>query len=168
LTTLRTIADGAAHRAWAAAPLWIPVTAGVAAWKLHVDLQPQLLLPAAALTTAALMGLSAITFTRLKDAAAIPKPEVGVDPATTAYALFGRVNRAAVAALLLGGLCVVGIAVGARWQWLSSAVLLAGLTYVGMRLLAVLTSLRHQAEQVIGDRHMPIGKQHKPNIKLAK
>lgn len=167
MTTLRTIADGTAHRVWAAAPLWIPVSAGVAAWKLKVDLQPQLLLPAAALTTAALMGLSAITFTRLKDAAAIPKPEVGVDPATTAYALFGRVNRAAVEALLLGGLCVVGITVGVRWQWLSSAVLLAGLTYVGMRLLAVLTSLRYQAEQVIGDRNIPVGKQHKPSIKLA-
>ncbi|UVT31531.1 hypothetical protein SEA_SEJANUS_45 [Mycobacterium phage Sejanus] len=148
--------------------MWIPAATGVAAWKLNVDLQPQLLLPAAALTTAALMGLSAITFTRLKDAAAVPKPEVGVDPATTAYSLFRRVNRAAVEALVLGGFCVLGMALGARWQWLTSAILLAGLTYIGIRLLGVLWTLRREAEHVVGDRYVPVGTQQRPDIKLAK
>jgi hypothetical protein len=148
--------------------VWLPVAAGIAAWRLNVNLQPQLLLPAVALTTAALMGLSAISFTRLKDAAAVPKPEVGVDPATTAYFLFRRVNRAAVEALVLGGLCVLGMSVGAKWQWLTSALLLAGITYVGIRLLSVLWTLRQEAEHVVGDRYIPIGTQQKPEIKIAK
>lgn len=114
------------------------------------------------------MGLSAISFTRLKDAAAVPKPEVGVDPATTAYFLFRRVNRAAVEALVLGGLCVLGMSVGAKWQWLTSALLLAGITYVGIRLLSVLWTLRQEAEHVVGDRYIPIGTQQKPEIKIAK
>ncbi len=168
MPTLRTIADSAVYGVRGTIPVWLPIGAGVAAWRLHVDLQPQLLLPAAALTTAALMGLSAITFTRLKDAAAVPKPEVGADPAATAFSLFRRVNRAAVEALLLGGLCVIGIAAGPRWQWLASALLLAGLTYVGIRLLGVLWSLRQQAAHVIGDRDIPVGKQYKPDIKIAK
>jgi hypothetical protein len=113
------------------------------------------------------MGLSAITFTRLKDAAAVPKPEVGVDPATTAYLLFRRVNRAAVEALLLGGLCIVALSAGERWQSLSSAVLITGLTYVGIRLLSVLWTLRQEAEHVVGDRYVPISQQRKPEIKIA-
>ncbi|AMT70473.1 hypothetical protein ABG82_09165 [Mycobacteroides immunogenum] len=148
-------------------PVSVPLAVGFTAWHFSVALQPQILLPAAALTTAALMGLSAITFTRLKDAAAVSKPEVGVDPATTAYQLFRRVNRAAVEALLLGGLCVLGMCIGERWQWITSAALLAGLTYVGIRLLGVLLSLRQQAEHVIGDRYVPIGEQSKPDIRIA-
>lgn len=132
-----------------------------------MDVQPQLLLPAVALSVAALMGLSTITFTRLKDAAAVAKPEVGVDPATTAYHLFRRVNRTAVEALLLGGVCVAGLAVGHRWEWPTSAFLLAGLTYVGIRLLVVLWDLRQQAERVIGDRYVPVGNQQRPEIKIA-
>jgi hypothetical protein len=151
-----------------ASPVWIPVATGLAAWKLNLELQPQLLLPAVALATAALMGLSAITFTRLKDASALARPEVGVDPATTAYALFKRVNRAAVEALLLGGLCVVGMCVGARWQWVTSALLIAGLAYVGIRLLGVLWTLRREAEHVIGDRFIPQGAQQTPEIRIAK
>lgn len=166
--TLRTLADGTGHGVRRATPVWIPLLTGVAAWRAHIDLQPQLLLPAIALTSAALMGLSAITFTRLKDAAAVKKPEIGVDPATTAYNLFRRVNRAAVEALILGGLCVVAMAVGQRWQWITSAILLAGLAYVGVRLLTVLTTLRREAEHVVGDRYVPAGAQPKPEIKLAR
>jgi hypothetical protein len=166
--TLRTIADGAIFGVRYASPVWVPAAAGVAAWRLNVALQPQLLLPAVALTTAALMGLSAITFTRLKDAAAIPRPEVGIDPATTAYSLFRRVNRAAVEALVLGGLCVIGMSVGPRWQWVTSVVLIVGLTYVGIRLLGVLWTLRREAEHVVGDRYIPLGAQQKPDIKIAK
>lgn len=166
--TLRTLADRCAAALAQMSPLWFPMLIGVVAWRLDVTLQPQLLLPAVALTTAALMGLSAITFTRLKDAAAVPRPEVGVDPATTAYDLFRDVNRSALEALLLGGLCVVGMCVGQRWQWLVSAVILAGLSYVGLRLLKILWSLRRQAEHVIGDRHVPRGEQRRPSVKIAK
>jgi hypothetical protein len=59
------------------------------------------------------------------------------------------------------------MAAGHRWEWLTSAVLLAGLTYVGIRLLAVLWNLRQQAEHVIGDRYVPVGTQQKPEIKIA-
>jgi hypothetical protein len=165
--TLRTLADGSARGIRWAAPVWLPAVTGIAAWRLDVVLEPQLLLPAAALTTAALMGLSAITFTRLKDAVAVAKPEVGVDPATTAYSLFRRVNRAAVEALILGGICVLGMALGPRWQWLTSALLLAGLAYVGIRLLGVLWTLRQEAEHVVGDRYVPMSAQRKPEIKIA-
>jgi hypothetical protein len=168
LPTLRTLTDDLVGGIRTASPVWLPAVAGIAAWRLNVHLHPQLLLPAVALTTAALMGLSTITYTRLKDAAAVPRPEVGIDPATTAYSLFRRVNRAAVEALLLGGACVVGMCVSARWEWLSSAVILAGLTYVGIRLLAVLWTLRHEAEHVVGDRYVPIGTQAKPEIRIAK
>jgi hypothetical protein len=61
-----------------------------------------------------------------------------------------------------------GMAAGARWQWLTSSLLLAGLTYVGIRLLAFLWSLRLQAEHVVGDRYVPVGTQQKPEIKIAK
>lgn len=71
-------------------------------------------------------------------------------------------------ALVLGGLCVLGMALGPRWQWLTSAVLLAGLAYIGIRLLGVLWTLRREAEHVVGDRYVPIGTQQKPDIKLAR
>lgn len=168
MPTLRTLIDSTVSGARQSSLVWLPGAVGVAAWHLNVDLQPQLLLPAVALTVAALMGLSTITFTRLKDAAAVPKPAVGVDPATSAYYLFRRVNRTAVEALLIGGLCVAAMAAGRRWEWFTSAVLLAGLAYVGIRLLAVLWNLRQQAEHVIGDRYVPIGTQQKPEIKIAR
>lgn len=168
MTTLRILADGVGRAIASATPFWIPVATGVAALSFRVQIEPQMLLPAAALTVAALMGLSAITFTRLKDAAAVAKPEVGVDPATTAYQLFRRVNRAAVEALILGGLCVVSMTVGGRWVWMTSALLLMGLSYVGIRLFGVLWTLRREAEHVVGDRYVPASAQPKPDIKLAK
>lgn len=165
--TLRTIVEHGAARVRWSSPVWVPLLVGAVAWQLSVSLQPQLLLPAVALATAALMGLSAITFTRLKDAAAIPRPEVGADPATAAYDLFRRVNRAAAESLCLGALCIVGMCAGVRWQWITSALILAGLTYVGLRLLGVLWTLRLQAEHVIGDRFVPRGNQHKSTVKIA-
>lgn len=168
MTTLRTLAEDAGRGIVAATPFWLPVATGIAALSFRVELKPELLLPAAALTVAALMGLSAITFTRLKDAAAIAKPEVGVDPATTSYLLFRRVNRAAVEALLLGGVCVIGMTVGENWRWLTSALLLAGLTYVGTRLLDVLLTLRREAEHVVGDRYVPASTESRPQVRLAK
>lgn len=166
--TLRALIDDAGQAVVSATPFWLPVATGIAALSFRVQLKPELLLPAAALTVASLMGLSAITFTRLKDAAAIPKPEVGVDPATTSYLLFRRVNRAAVEALLLGGLCVIGMTVGEDWRWLTSALLLMGLTYIGIRLLNVLLTLRREAEHVVGDRYVQVSGDSRPEVRLAK
>lgn len=158
-----------ALRSWSA-PLGLyvlPVALGAIAYWVNLKVEPQLLLPAAALLTATLMGLVTITFNRLKDAATLKRPEVGVDPLRRSYLAFRMAAQSAVLALTLSGACLVTIYLGSRFEVavrIGSAVILAGAVHLGYRLLGVISAVRAEAETLVGDRVVPPAPTEKPRL----
>jgi membrane associated rhomboid family serine protease len=132
-----------------------PIVLGVVTFSFGLVVEPQLLLPAATLLTATLMGLVTVMFTRVKDAAGIARPEVGTDPARRSYLAFRSASVAALTALLLAAGCLILLYVGPTWEFaarLGSAVILGATAHLGGRLVGVIYSLRTEVEEIMGDR----------------
>ncbi|MFI5434781.1 hypothetical protein G8767_25495 [Rhodococcus sp. IC4_135] len=135
----------------------LPIVIGVGGWFTHVtDIAPAALLPGAAITTGALLGLLSLTFNRVKDAAASPRPIVGIDPAYQAGVLFSSILYSAQVALTLSGLLLVLLLVDSEVGLrIGVAVALALFAHLGVRIALVLQSLKLQARQMLGSRSTP-------------
>lgn len=117
------------------------------------SLQPATWFPAAAIFAGALMGTVSLLYGRVKDAAALPKPEVGRDPVYQASVVFRTALFSAEVALLINAILllvtvvpVVGVAqVGA-------CIALGLFAHLGMRVSRLLVGLRAQMFATAGSR----------------
>jgi len=68
--------------------LALPPVFAIGGWFFTSGLTAASLLPGAAVLTGVLFGLLSLLFNRIKDAVAVPKPDVGDDPAYGAHVTF--------------------------------------------------------------------------------
>ena len=132
----------------------IPVTAGAATFVWSRDsLQASNLFPAAAIFAGALTGTASMLFTRVKDLAAKPRPEVGRDPVYQASVVFRSALYCAQVALALNAVLVVALVIpkGTTTAVLAS-VGVALFVHMGIKVVVLLQGLRAQMLDTAGSR----------------
>ncbi|WP_142305278.1 hypothetical protein [Mycobacterium intracellulare] len=132
----------------------IPVAAGVATFVWWRDsLQASSLFPAAAIFAGALTGTASMLFTRVKDLAAKPRPEIGRDPVYQAAVVFRSALYCAQIALALNAVLVIAVVIP---KGTTTAVLvsvgIALFVHMGMKVVVLLQGLRAQMMDTAGSR----------------
>ncbi|OBB14696.1 hypothetical protein A5761_15350 [Mycolicibacterium setense] len=109
--------------------------------------------PAAAIFAGALTGTVSMLFTRVKDLAAKPKPDVGRDPVVQAAVVFRSALYCAQVAFVLNGVLVIATILK---EGLGSQILtcigIALFVHMGMKVLMLLQGLRSQMLDTAGSR----------------
>lgn len=136
------------------AGLLIPAGVGIATFVFWRDeLSASTLFPAAAIFAGALTGTASMLFTRVKDLAAKPRPEVGRDPVLQAAVVFRSALYCAEVALLLNAVLVVATIVPAGTGAVTlTSVGVALFVYMGMKVAVLLQGLRAQMLDTAGSR----------------
>lgn len=132
----------------------LPVGAGAAAFFFWRDgLSATSLFPAAAIFAGALMGTASMLFTRVKDLAAKPRPDVGRDPVYQASIVFRSALYCAEVALLLNAVLVVAsIAPKGVGPKVLVAAAVTLFVHMGMKVAMLLQGLRAQMFDTAGSR----------------
>lgn len=132
----------------------IPVVTGAAAfiwWR--GSLTASSLFPAAAIFAGALMGTASMLFTRVKDLAGKPRPEIGRDPVYQASVVFRSALYCAQVALALNAVLVVAVVIP---QGTATAVFVsigvALFVHMGIKVVILLQGLRAQMLDTAGSR----------------
>lgn len=146
--------SGGVRRGWLLAGFAIPAAVGVAAfvwWRSSIS--PEAMFPAAAIFAGALMGTASMLFTRVKDLAGKPRPEVGRDPVFQASVVFRSALYCAEVALVLNAVLVVAAVIppGMTTQVLA-CIAVALYVHMGMKAAMMLQGLRAQMSDVAGSR----------------
>lgn len=149
--------SGGVRRGWFLAGLVLPAGIGAATFVFwRESLNATALFPAAAIFAGALMGTASMLFTRVKDLAAKPRPEVGRDPVFQASVVFRSALYCAEVSLLLNAVLVVAAIIppGTGAQVVMSVAI--GLyVHMGMKVAMLLQGLRAQMSDVAGSRTQP-------------
>lgn len=154
LIDYRSADTGALRVTLVAVGVIVPVGAGAAAFVLWQDsLSATNLFPAAAIFAGALTGTASMLFTRVKDLAAKPRPEVGRDPVLQASVVFRSSLYCAQIALLLNAVLVTAaIMPRGRGAAAVTCVGIALFVHMGMKVLMLLQGLRAQMLDTAGSR----------------
>ncbi|MBU8824177.1 hypothetical protein [Mycolicibacterium goodii] len=154
LIDYRSAATGEVRRGLFLIGVTVPIAAGVSAFVFLRDgLAPTSLFPAAAIFAGALMGTASMLFTRVKDLAAKPRPDVGRDPVYQASVVFRSALYCAEIALFLNAVLVAAsiIPKGLVAQVLV-AVAVALFVHMGLKVAMLLQGLRAQMFDTAGSR----------------
>lgn len=152
LVELRSI-DGGYRPRPLAVLLGVPLLMGAGSWYFSSGIEPASLLPGASVLTGVLFGLLSLLFNRLKDAVAVPRPDVGADPAYGAHVTFCATAYAAKLSLLITGLLLALVVLPPGGLTRVGVALVIGLfAHLGIKSLFILRLLQAQAREVIGVR----------------
>lgn len=138
--------------AYALVPIILGATAGSS---VPAEFDVASLFPAGALMVGMLMGAVSLLFTRVKDAAAVPAPEIGRDPVYFAMVAFRTAKWCTLVALCLNATLLAAVLLGSCAHGVLTGVAVGLMVHLGMKVWNLVCGIGAQAVNIAAGRATP-------------